>query len=110
MSVANNFVDYHLQEMGHLEDQSIRRVQLNISSNTSLVYSRKSKVKCSDEEPTGKFTLISSSVFPLYSVQQILSVCFVLNTVLGIGKAAMSRQMLSLTCSLYVRRGREFSP
>lgn len=56
MSVANNFVDYHLQEMGHLEDRSIRRVQLNISSNTSLVYGRKSKVKCSDEGPTGKFT------------------------------------------------------
>lgn len=75
MSVANSFVDYHLQEMDHLEDRSIRRVQLNISSNTSLVYGRKSKVKYSDEEPTGKFTLMSSSVFPLYSIQQILIQC-----------------------------------
>lgn len=66
MSVANNFLDYHLQEMGHLEDRSIRRVQLNISSNTSLVYGRKSKVKCSDEGPTGKFTLMSSSVSVIF--------------------------------------------
>lgn len=37
MSVANNLVDYHLQETGHLKGQSVRKVQLNISSDTSLV-------------------------------------------------------------------------
>lgn len=57
MSVANNFVDYHLQESGHLKGQSVRRVQLSILSDTSLVQGRKSKAKSLDEEPTGKFTL-----------------------------------------------------
>lgn len=37
ISVANNFVNYHLQETGHLKGQSIRRVQLNIVSDPSLV-------------------------------------------------------------------------
>ena len=37
MSVANNFVDYHLQETGQLEARSIRSAQLSISSDASLV-------------------------------------------------------------------------
>lgn len=36
MSVANNLVDYYLQETGQLEARSMRSVQLNISSDASL--------------------------------------------------------------------------
>lgn len=91
MSVANNFVDHHLQESGHLKGQSIRRVQLNILSDTVYFKAENQRESVQMKNLQANSPETSSSVIPLYFIQQRLTVYFVLNTLLGIEKAAANR-------------------